>query len=163
MPLHIEKMQVNAPCLKWRNGRLVIYCFTSRWRIFHLYGDVTIIGERLQRFHLCSALRAFDGEGSSTCHTCCDTGPPSFRSHPKNASIYRLLQHRSGCGGSILNYMYDKHSHVIHNCSADNYAFSPSKSKTRNKIMIINLFSKGQYYQYYWTFVQLKYIFQTFF
>jgi hypothetical protein len=35
---------------------LIIYCFTSRSRIFHFYGDVTIIGEGLQ----CSALRAFE-------------------------------------------------------------------------------------------------------
>jgi hypothetical protein len=29
-------------------GWLVVYCFTSRSRIFHLYGDVTIAGEGLQ-------------------------------------------------------------------------------------------------------------------
>jgi hypothetical protein len=27
---------------------LIIYCFTSRSRIFHLYGDVTITDEELQ-------------------------------------------------------------------------------------------------------------------
>jgi hypothetical protein len=27
---------------------MIIYCFTSRSRIFHLYGDVTIAGEGLQ-------------------------------------------------------------------------------------------------------------------
>jgi hypothetical protein len=34
--------------------------FTSRLRIFHLYGDFTIAGEGLQNLGLCSALRAFE-------------------------------------------------------------------------------------------------------
>jgi hypothetical protein len=38
---------------------LIIYCFMSHSRIFHLYGDVTITGEGLQNLGLCSALRAF--------------------------------------------------------------------------------------------------------
>ena len=42
---------------------LIIYCFTSRPRIFHLYGDVTITGEGLQNLGLCSALRAFKQGG----------------------------------------------------------------------------------------------------
>jgi hypothetical protein len=36
---------------------------TSRSRIFHLYADVTITGEGLQNFGLCSALKAFEQEG----------------------------------------------------------------------------------------------------
>jgi hypothetical protein len=36
-----------------------LYCFKSRSRIFHLYGDVTITDEGLQNSGLCSALRAF--------------------------------------------------------------------------------------------------------
>jgi hypothetical protein len=39
---------------------------------------------------------------SLTCHTCCDTGPRLFRSHPKDCTICRLLRHTRGCGGSIL-------------------------------------------------------------
>jgi hypothetical protein len=50
---------------------LIFYSFTSRSRIFHLYGDVAIAGEGLQYLGLCSALR----EGSLSCHSCCDTGP----------------------------------------------------------------------------------------
>jgi hypothetical protein len=42
---------------------LIIYGFTCRSRIFHLYGDVTIAGERLPNFGLCSALRAFEQGG----------------------------------------------------------------------------------------------------
>jgi hypothetical protein len=41
------------------------YGFMSRSRIFHLYGDVTIAGEGLQNFGLCSALRAFEQGGIS--------------------------------------------------------------------------------------------------
>jgi hypothetical protein len=36
------------------------YCYTSRSRIFHLYGDVNIAGEGLQNLGLLSALNAFD-------------------------------------------------------------------------------------------------------
>jgi hypothetical protein len=39
---------------------LIIYGFTSRSRLFHLYGDVAIAGERLQNIGLCLALRAFE-------------------------------------------------------------------------------------------------------
>jgi hypothetical protein len=42
---------------------LIIYCFTSRSRIFHLHEDVTITGEGLQNLGLCSALRAFEQGG----------------------------------------------------------------------------------------------------
>jgi hypothetical protein len=44
-------------------GWLVFYGFTSRSRIFHLYGDITIAGEGLQNLGLCSALRAFEQGG----------------------------------------------------------------------------------------------------
>jgi hypothetical protein len=42
---------------------LIIYGFTSRSRIFHLYGDVTIAGKGLQNLGLSSALRAFEQGG----------------------------------------------------------------------------------------------------
>jgi hypothetical protein len=45
------------------NDWLIIYGFTSRSRIFHLYGDITITGEGLQNLGLCSALRAFEQGG----------------------------------------------------------------------------------------------------
>jgi hypothetical protein len=43
---------------------MIIYGFTSRSRILHLYGDVTIAGEGLQNFGLYSALRAFEQGGN---------------------------------------------------------------------------------------------------
>jgi hypothetical protein len=42
---------------------LIIYCFTSRSRIFLLNGDVTITCEGLQNLGLCSALNAFEQGG----------------------------------------------------------------------------------------------------
>jgi hypothetical protein len=42
---------------------LIIYGFTSRLSIFHLYGDITIAGEGLQNLGLCSALTAFEQGG----------------------------------------------------------------------------------------------------
>jgi hypothetical protein len=42
---------------------LIIYSFTYRSRIFHLYGDVTIASEGLQNFGLSSALKAFEQGG----------------------------------------------------------------------------------------------------
>jgi hypothetical protein len=69
-PLHFNKIESHPPkddlCQVWLKlaqwfwRRLIISCFTSRWRVFHLYGDVTIIGEGLQNLGLCSVLRAFD-------------------------------------------------------------------------------------------------------
>jgi hypothetical protein len=52
-------------CIQHRSylGWLIIYCFTSRSRIFHLYGDVTIIGEALQNLGLWSTLRALEQGG----------------------------------------------------------------------------------------------------
>jgi hypothetical protein len=40
-----------------------IDCFTSRSRIFHLYGHVTTTSEGLQNPGLCSAVRAFEQGG----------------------------------------------------------------------------------------------------
>jgi hypothetical protein len=50
----------------WMIYWLIIYGFTSRSSIFHLYGDVTIDGEGLQNLGLCLALRAIEqGHGAS--------------------------------------------------------------------------------------------------
>jgi hypothetical protein len=81
----------------------IVYGFTSRSRIFHLYGDVTIAGEGLQNWGLCSALRAFE------------QGLIFIVPHPlwhetsvfsvlirRTAPLSRLLRHTRGCGGSIL-------------------------------------------------------------
>jgi hypothetical protein len=70
---------------------LIIYGFTSRSRIFHLYEDITIAGEGLQNLGLCSALRAFEQGRILSCHTCCDRGHRFFQSHPKDRPILSPL------------------------------------------------------------------------
>ena len=84
---------------------LIIYGFTSRLRIFHLYGDVTFAGEGLQNLGLCSALRActpMNREGSLSCHTCCDTGPRFFRSYPKDCPIQLPFTTRKGVAEDLF-------------------------------------------------------------
>jgi hypothetical protein len=68
----------------------------SRSRIFHLYGDVTIAGEGLQNLGLCSAPGPLSREGSLSCHTCCNTGPRFFRSHPNDRPIQSPLTTHEG-------------------------------------------------------------------
>jgi hypothetical protein len=55
---------VNIVCKKKSREKIdFFYGFTSRSRIFHLYGEVTIAGEGLQNLGLCSALRVFEQGG----------------------------------------------------------------------------------------------------
>jgi hypothetical protein len=77
---------------------LIIYCFTSRSRIFHLYGEVTIAGEGLQNLGLCTALRAFEQCGIFIVPHLLGFSSLIRRTAP----FSRLLRHTWGCGGSIL-------------------------------------------------------------
>jgi hypothetical protein len=61
---------------------LIINWLTSISRIFHIFGDIAIASEGLQNLGPCSLSR----EGSLSFHTCCDTGPRFFPSHPHSAS-----------------------------------------------------------------------------
>ena len=57
-------LQISWYCKIIIVGWLVVLCFTSRSRIFHLYGDVTITGEGLQDYNesrLKSSFRKFYG------------------------------------------------------------------------------------------------------
>jgi hypothetical protein len=85
-------------CICMVDGWLVIYCFTSRSRIFHLYGDITITGEGHQNVGLCSALRAFGQGGIYIVPR--DLGFPGHIW--RTAPFSRLLRHAWGCGGPIL-------------------------------------------------------------
>jgi hypothetical protein len=58
-------------------------CFESHEQYFSYLATVTIAGDRAANLDLCLALTAFSSEGSFTCHTYCDTGPPFSRSYPK--------------------------------------------------------------------------------
>jgi hypothetical protein len=70
---------------------LNIHCFTSRLRFSHSYGDPTIASEGLHNLGQCSALRPLRGEGSLSCHTCCDTGASVFLFHQKDRPIWSQL------------------------------------------------------------------------
>jgi hypothetical protein len=104
-----------------RSGWLVIYCFTSHSRMFHLHGDVTITGERLQNLGLCSAIRAFEqGKifivphllwiGASVFPVTAKGPPHSVASYdtqgnmenPYGSPFSRLLRHTKGCGGPTV-------------------------------------------------------------
>jgi hypothetical protein len=88
----------------WINDWLIIYCFTSRSRIFHFYGDVTITGKGLQNLGLCSALRAFEqGRIFKYRTTPAVTRGLSFSGLiRRTAPFHRLLRHTRGCRESIL-------------------------------------------------------------
>jgi hypothetical protein len=79
---------------------LIIYGFTSRSRICHWYGDVTIAGEGLQNLGLCSAHKTFEQGGIFIVqHLLCE-GASVFL-----VSFSRLFRHARGCGGSILTWI----------------------------------------------------------
>jgi hypothetical protein len=71
--LGIRDCPSSKPVWKWQSRSenhgsfgyhwLIINSFTSRSRVFHLYGDVTFTGEGLQNLGLCSTLRAFEQGG----------------------------------------------------------------------------------------------------
>ena len=77
---------------------------TSLSRIFHSYGDVTITGEGLQ---ICTYARhswSLSSEGSSACHTYCDTGHPFIMViYEDHWHSYLLLS--SGSGAVTTHYL----------------------------------------------------------
>jgi hypothetical protein len=78
-----------------------IYCFTSRSRIFHLYGDVTITGEWLQNLGLCSALMAFEqGVIFIPPHLLWHGASVFFCLIRRTALFSLLLGHTRGCLGA---------------------------------------------------------------
>jgi hypothetical protein len=61
------------------------FYFESYEQFFSYLATVTITGDGVANLDLvCLALTAFSSEGSFTCHTYCDTGPPFLRSYPKD-------------------------------------------------------------------------------
>jgi hypothetical protein len=54
----------NTKRLKIKIDSLIIYCFTSYSRFFHLYGNITITREGMQKLGLCSVLRAIQQVGT---------------------------------------------------------------------------------------------------
>jgi hypothetical protein len=84
----------------WLIDWLIIYGFTSRLRIFHLYVDVTIASEGLQNLGLCSALRAFEQGGIF--HV------PHLLWH--GTSVFPVSS--KGPPHSVASYMYDTRGSV---------------------------------------------------
>jgi hypothetical protein len=70
-------------------------CFELHEQFFSYLATVTITGD----LDLCLALTAFSSEGSFTCHTHCDTGPPFFKIISERPVIlpseYRALGERA--------------------------------------------------------------------
>jgi hypothetical protein len=62
----------------------LLVCFELHEQFFSYLAAVTITGDRAANLDLCLALTAFSSEGSFTCHTYCNTGPPFLRSYPKD-------------------------------------------------------------------------------
>jgi hypothetical protein len=99
--------------IDWLINWLIDYCFTSRSRIFHLYGDVTIASWGLQNIGLCSALRAFEqGEICIVPHQLWH-GTSVFPVSSEVPPLGRLLQHTRGCRGSVLTWILRGHLSVI--------------------------------------------------
>jgi hypothetical protein len=72
------------PCSKALSAEHMFICFESDEQFFSYLATVTIACDRTANLDLCLALTAFSSEGSFTCHTYCDTGPPFLRSYPKD-------------------------------------------------------------------------------
>jgi hypothetical protein len=89
--------------IDWLIDWLIIYGFTSRSRIFHLYGDITITGERLKNLGPCSAPRAFEQGGIFIVPRLMWHGTSVFPASIRRIALFsRLLRHTRGWGGSIL-------------------------------------------------------------
>jgi hypothetical protein len=67
-----------------KNNLFCFVCFESHEQFFSYLATVTITGDRAANLDLCLALTAFSSEGSFTCNTYCDTGPPFLRSYTKD-------------------------------------------------------------------------------
>jgi hypothetical protein len=67
------------------------------WLIDYLWFYVPLKNFSLiQRRHQCRCSGPLSREGSLSCHTYCDTGPPFFQSHPKDRPIQLPLTTRMG-------------------------------------------------------------------
>ena len=58
---------------------LFVWGFTSHFRVFHSFGNVSITGEGLQILIYAPHLWPLSSEGSSTWHTNCDKGHPFIK------------------------------------------------------------------------------------
>jgi hypothetical protein len=94
-----EQKKMLGFILLFADMRLIIFSFTSRLRIFHLYGDVTIAGEGLQNLGLCSAIGAFEQGGILIVPHLLRHGTSVFSGLIRRTAPFSgLLRHTRGCG-----------------------------------------------------------------
>jgi hypothetical protein len=74
-----RKANWNCNSLLQNNIVCLFVCFEAHEQFFSYLVTVTITGDGAAKLDLCLALTAFSSEGSFTCHTYCDTGPPFFK------------------------------------------------------------------------------------
>jgi hypothetical protein len=87
--LELTSISSNEPALRSTSNVAMFVClfvcFESHEQFFSYLATVTITGDGAANSDLiCIALTAISSEGSFTCHTYCDTGPPFLRSYPKD-------------------------------------------------------------------------------
>jgi hypothetical protein len=80
-----------------------LFYFESHEQFFSYLATITITGDKAAKLDVCLALTAFSSEGSFTCHTYCDAGPPFLRSYPKD-SWFSTSQCRALGERSITTY-----------------------------------------------------------
>jgi hypothetical protein len=105
LPVTIQKIYTNA---KWERERererAYLRFYVPLKNIFTLTRSHHCRcqkGCKIYAYARCSG--PLNREGSLSCHTCCDTGPRFFWSHPKDCPIsVRFLRHIRGCGGPTL-------------------------------------------------------------
>jgi hypothetical protein len=94
---------------------LIIYGFTSRSRIFHIFGDVTIADEGLQQFRPMLGAQGLLA-GRDLYRATRDLGFSGLIR--RTAPFSRLLRHAWGCGGPILTRIltgrYQKKGLIMH-------------------------------------------------
>ena len=81
---------------------LFVCGFSSNFRIFHTYGDVTITGEGLQIFTYARHLWPLSREGSLACHTYCD------KSH-----LFLMVISEDPWHSHLLNSVWQKSCHYL--------------------------------------------------
>jgi hypothetical protein len=119
-----------------RNSRILqkIYSFTSRSRILHFYGDVTITNEVLQNFSICSALRAYEQGGIFIVPHLLRHGARFFRSHPNDRPIQSpLTTHKGMCKTYSNRILTGPHSAASYDTQGDVEKFLHGSSRVLQK------------------------------
>jgi hypothetical protein len=93
---YLDNLQISRVCLSCKSCWLIDY-------FLHIYAPLSNFSLICRRHLWAYAERSImplSRKGPLSCHTCCDTGPWYFLSHPKYCLIQ---QHTRGCRGRVLN------------------------------------------------------------